>query len=106
MGIGQTPSISMGVGLFGKYYIGSGNFKPFAQANLGFMSMSEGDDDDDKYSSLAFGGVLGAAYFLNENIALEFGLGYIMANMKNKADEKEVMKGGDFGFKMGFSINF
>ncbi|HPF93080.1 MAG TPA: hypothetical protein PLV65_04050, partial [Tenuifilaceae bacterium] len=39
----SDPSTALGIGLFGKYYVGDTNIKPFAQANIGFMSISYGD---------------------------------------------------------------
>jgi outer membrane protein len=102
----SDPSTSIGIGAFGKYYLSSGNFKPFVKGMLGFMTQSEGHEDDDKSSGLAFGGALGAAYFLTENVAFEFGLGYTVSNMKNKAVEEYILKASDLSFKVGIAVTF
>jgi outer membrane protein len=102
----SDPSTALGIGLFGKYYVGDTNIKPFAQANIGFMSISYGDDDTDKYSGLAFGGVLGAAYFINEYVGLEMGIGYAFAKIKNKDNKDEIGKESGLGVNIGIVVAF
>lgn len=102
----SDPAKSMGVAAFGKYYMGSGNIKPFGMARLGFMSSADSDDDADKFSGLAFGAAVGGAYFLNESVALELGVGYDYAKMKNKDDDKSALKAGQLGVNIGVVVTF
>ncbi len=100
----SDPSTELGASLFGRYYFGSGNFKPFGHAQVGFMSMSDSDADEDKYSGLVYGLGLGADYFLNDNVALELGISYNMGKIKNKADDLEVIKPGVLSFGIGVFV--
>ena len=75
-------------------------------AKLGFMSESEGDDDAAKFSGLAFGAAIGGAYFVNESVAFELGVGYDYAKLKNKEESKYSLKGGQLGVNIGVVVTF
>lgn len=96
-------SVSHGLGVFGKYYFGQGSIKPFGKAEVGILGESYGDN---KASGMGFGAGAGVAYFLNEYVAVEAGLDYSIANMKNKEIEELEMKMSGIQFKVGFTIAF
>lgn len=102
----SDPSKRFGFAPFGKYYIGKSKFKPFGMLKMGYLLYSDSDDDSDKYSGLSLGFTVGGALFVNEFVALELGLGYDYANLKNKENDKFVYKNGELGLKIGISVAF
>lgn len=102
----SDPMKTTVIAAFGKYYMGSGNIKPFGMARLGYAAVSMADDDAFKSSGLAFGAAVGGAYFLNESVALELGLGYDYLSLKNKKDDKSVDKVGALGVNIGVVVTF
>jgi len=96
------------------YFPVAGNLKPLVQVGAGIMStVSEGDFSGQYFESykqeasglaLNFGG--GAAYFINENVSLNFGLSYTMANLKHGDDSDFVQKQGNFAGNVGLSVYF
>ncbi|PTN09403.1 outer membrane beta-barrel protein [Mangrovibacterium marinum] len=87
-----------------------GDIKPFAQAGVGYSSMTNkwepktGSNYEDSYGGLTinFGG--GLAYFVKENISFNLGLSYTKATFKNKDDDSEKIKQGNFGANIGIAI--
>jgi len=102
----SDPSKRFGFAPFGKYYIGKSKFKPFGMLKMGYLLYSDSDNDADKYSGLNLGFTVGGAYFVNEFVALELGLGYDYSKLKNKADSKEVYKLGELGLRIGVAVSF
>lgn len=96
------------------YFPVAGNLRPLVQVGAGIMStVSEGDFSSPFYESykqetsglaINFGG--GAAYFINENVSLNFGLSYTMANLKHGDDSDFVQKQGNFAGNVGLSVYF
>jgi len=96
------------------YFPVAGNLKPLVQVGAGIMStVFEGDFSEPFYDSykqeasglaINFGG--GAAYFINENVSLNFGLSYTMANLKDGDDSDFVQKQGNFAGNVGLSVYF
>jgi len=96
------------------YFPVAGNLKPLVQVGAGIMStVFEGDFSEPFYDSykqeasglaINFGG--GAAYFINENVSLNFGLSYTMANLKDGDDSDYVQKQGNFAGNVGLSVYF
>lgn len=91
------------------YFPVEGQFKPLLQVGAGLMSTKEkdsydGESDEYKMSGLAlnFGG--GASYFINNNVSLNLGLSYTIANLKDGDDSDFVQKQGNFGANIGFSV--
>ena len=91
------------------YFPVSGNLRPLVQAGAGFMStVSKGNNNYDSYNqkisglAINFGG--GASYFINENVSLNFGLSYTMANLKNSDDSDFVQNQGNFAGNVGLSV--
>ena len=105
-GIESDPYVVYGLGVFGKYYFGQGAIKPFGKAEVGILGESSGEDDVDKASGMGFGAGAGVAYFLNEFVAVEAGLDYSVANMKNKEFDELELKMSGIQFKVGFTIAF
>ncbi len=94
------------------YFPMEGKLRPIAQIGVGLSSQTEKDvpkeGSDHKYSSsglaMNFGG--GVAYFLKENISLNFGLSYTIVNLTDGDDSKSKMKQGNFGSNIGLAIYF
>jgi outer membrane protein len=94
------------------YFSMEGNIRPFAQLGVGLSSQSNkyvpksGNDDKTSASGLAtnFGG--GFAYFIKENISLNFGLSYTLVSLTDGDDNKSKMKEGNFGSNLGLAIYF
>ena len=94
------------------YFPVAGNLKPLVQVGAGIMStVFEGDFSEPFYDSykqeasglaINFGG--GAAYFINENVSLNFGLSYTMVNLKHDDDSDIVQKQGNFAGNVGLSV--
>ncbi len=98
-------------GPFAKYYYGTGNIKPFAQAGIAFGSMAEkdsyeGESETEKAGVFGFGFGIGAAMFMNDNVAFELGIGYQSASYKAKQDNpndaKQVI--GGIGVSVGIVV--
>ena len=99
----KSNSLMAGPGL--TYYFGTSNIKPFLQGDLMFGSMKQ-DNGDDEATLGAFGYDLGAgiAVFLNQHIALDFGLGYVAATLTSDEDSKFKVKTGGVVFAAGVSV--
>ena len=102
----SDPTTMIGVGVFGKYYMGTTNIKPFGLAHLGVISTSTSPKDVDKDRGYAMGLALGGAYFINESVAFELSLGYDYAKFKNKADNKSTTDAGVLGLNVGVVVTF
>ncbi|MGE0077786.1 MAG: outer membrane beta-barrel protein [Bacteroidales bacterium] len=102
----SDPSTSLGIAAFGKYYIGESKFKPYGGAMVGYLSSASSNDDEYKFGGLALGFELGGAYFVNESIAIEAGLAYNYAKLKNSKDSKAVYNVGGLGLNIGVTVAF
>jgi outer membrane protein len=96
---------------FVKYYYGTGKVKPFATASIGFGSQVDKDKQGettvtDKTGIFGFGGGIGAAMFMNDNVALELGLGYASMSSKAKQNNDANMKLINAGiqFEVGITV--
>lgn len=105
-GYESEPYVVYGLGAFGKYYYGQGAIKPFGKAEIGIIGSSEGDEDYEKDSGISFSLGAGAAYFLNEYVAVEAGLDYNKYTLTNKEDSNYKHKVGGILFKIGFTLAF
>ena len=65
-----------------------------------------GSDQKSSSSGLAANLGAGIAYFVKENISLNFGLSYTMVNTKDGDDSKSKTKQGNFGSNIGIAIYF
>lgn len=86
------------------YFFGSSNTRPYLGLGLGLMSTSTGDEDYEKWSGFALGIDGGVAIFLNDSVALNLGVAFSSANMKNKEDSDFEMDAGGFGLTLGFNV--
>jgi outer membrane protein len=101
----KSTATSIVAAPFVKYYYGTGNIKPFATASVGFGAQSYKQDNGtisqtNKAGVFGFGAGLGAAMFMNDNVALELGIGYSSMSSKDKEDNptnyKDITSGIDF----------
>ena len=94
------------------YFPMEGKIRPIAQVGVGFSSQTSkyvpksGSDDKSSASGLAFNFGGGFAYFIKENVSLNFGLSYTMVTLTDGDDTKGKMKEGNFGSNLGLSIYF
>ena len=99
----KTGDVSTSTTAFGpsvRYYFTSlgNNAKLFGGLNIAFGSSKQ---DDVSVSATAFGVEAGAAFFLNQSIALEAGLGYNSLKVKDYDDPTNTI-----GLRVGFQIHF
>lgn len=85
------------------YYFTDGEFVPFAGAKVGYLS-SGGEEDEDKFSGIAFGAEVGVAYFINNNISIDLMVEYLNSTLSNKEEEDYKLKNNTIGVGIGFSI--
>jgi len=83
------------------YFDGGDKLKPFVGLGVGLASLSQGDEDEQKFSGLLLRGTGGLAYFINDSISLNFVVQYINTNQKNKANEDIVSKNNNIGAGLG-----
>ena len=91
------------------YYIpSSGKVRPLVQVGVGLASQTEksSGETNSAATGLAFNFGAGASYFIKENIAVNLGLSYTLASLKDSDDNKFKYKEGNFGANIGFSIFF
>lgn len=85
------------------YFFADGNFRPFLGAGVGYMSAG-GEEDVDKYGGLVIKGQGGVAYFINNSVALNFGVEYLNSSLSNKEESDYKIKSNTFGVGVGFSF--
>ena len=94
------------------YFPMEGKIRPLVQIGVGLASQSykyipkSGSDEKMSYSGIAFNFGGGFAYFLKENISVNFGVSYTKANLTDGDDDKSEVKQGNFASNIGFSIYF
>ena len=94
------------------YFPVEGKIRPIIQVAAGLYSLNtkyipqSGSNDKSSASGLAlnFGG--GIAYFIKENISINFGLSYTSVSLKDSDNSKSKIKQGNFGSNIGLSIYF
>ena len=99
---GGGKSTSWGIGPFARYYFNLNNssFKPLVHSSFTFESVTTRQNsvkNRNSVTSLFIGG--GAAYFINENVALEAIAGY------NRSKYENLDSQGGFAFRMGFQVH-
>ncbi|WP_026755662.1 OmpW family outer membrane protein [Sediminibacter sp. Hel_I_10] len=85
------------------YFFGEGSFRPYLGAGVGYLSTGS-DDDITKFSGLVIKGQGGVAYFINTSVALNLGVEYLNANLKNKEESDFENKSNTLGVGLGFSF--
>lgn len=99
----KSNSLIVGPGL--RYYFGTSNIKPFLQGDLMFgSSTSEDGEDESTASVMGYDLGAGVAVFLNQHIALDFGLGYASATFTSDEDSKLKFKSEGVVFVAGISV--
>jgi len=99
---GAEKSTALGAGPFARYYFNLNNssFKPLIHSSFMMETVTtkqNGVKNSNTVSSLFIGG--GAAYFINENVALEAIAGY------NRSKYENVDSEGGFAFRLGFQVH-
>jgi outer membrane protein W len=99
---GSEKSTSIGLGPFARYYFNLNNssFKPLVHSSFTFESVTTRQNsikNRNTVTSLFIGA--GAAYFINENVAIEAIAGYNRSKYENLDSE------GGFAFRMGFQVH-
>lgn len=99
---GDTRSSAIGIGPFARYYFGFNNsqFKPLLHADFNVISdrdKTNGVTTTNTITSFFLGA--GAAYFINNNVALEGVAGYNSSKFENNDAN------GGFRFRIGFQIH-
>ncbi|MFA8298617.1 MAG: outer membrane beta-barrel protein [Hyphomicrobiales bacterium] len=115
----KTKSTQIKVGTFLRYYFLKGQFKPFVKANIGLLQSSikspvykyesnqyiKDYDSYRKANALYTGLGAGAAYFINDNLAIEgsFNYNFTSSTSQNRYIEK---RDNNLNLNLGFSITF
>lgn len=73
-----------------KYFFKGTNFRPFVKANVGYRMENinvryAGKMSTNSLNGLVFGGGVGGAFFVKENISIDLSLQYLHSNLKNAA---------------------
>jgi len=97
-----------------KYYIPMDNgIRPFVHAGIGWKKWKiDGDGDGDEgedidADGILFGGGVGIAYFVKDNISLDLGVNYIYSKITDKVDGVDAdLKEGIFNIRLGISVFF
>jgi len=102
-----TSTLLMPVGIY--YFPMEGNLRPLVQVGVGYNLMSHkarwgSTDTKTSYSGLAFNLGGGAAYFVSQNVSVNFGLSFTKSSIRDNDDTKARVKSGLFGGNIGFSI--
>jgi opacity protein-like surface antigen len=90
-----------------RYYFGSTNIKPYVHGDVMFgnnKSEEGGVDSKSKVSGWDIGA--GVAFFLNDYVAIDLGLGYGAYTGTNDDDDKYKVKASGLAINGGFSIFF
>ena len=86
------------------YFNASTSFKPYLRIGAGYGRISLGSDDVTRsYNGFAAAATVGGAYFITDNVALDFGINYTYASLKI---EEAKIKVNNVGAIVGFSIFF
>jgi outer membrane protein len=94
------------------YFPIAGKIRPIAQIGVGLASQTQkyvpktGSNEKNSASGIAFNFGGGISYFMKENISINLGLSYTLANLTDSDDNTSKLKEGNFGSNIGFSIFF
>ncbi|MCF3111531.1 porin family protein [Niabella sp. CC-SYL272] len=100
----RTSAMSLGPNIC--YYLPVGTqLRPYVQAGVVYAWSGTGDDTN-KFSGFTMGGILGGAYFINKQAAVELGLRYAHSALKNKANKDLRYKENLFAPIIGLSFYF
>lgn len=89
------------------YFPLESSFRPYVQAGIGYAKATEKTDfRTDSYSGPAFGGGLGLAYFINENISIDLGVELTRTKLTYSEDNNLKTTGDNLGSAIGFTLFF
>lgn len=100
----NDPMTNTSIGVFGRYYLLDGNFKPYGEVMLGYSAVSYSDDDAAKYGGLMYGLGLGGTYFVNEYVGIDVGIQYSASTLTNKKEDKIEMELSNITFGLGVVV--
>ena len=105
----KDNSVLVGPGL--RFFMGSTNIKPYLAGDIMFGSQKQtvkldGDTEDDKYGVFGFDIGAGLAFFINDYISVDLGLGYADMTMTWDEDDKAKIKSNGIVFSGGFTVVF
>ncbi len=94
---------------FARYYFGQNNVKPYLHGGFGIGSLKlkdVSDSDETKLNTFVYGISGGVAIFINDNIALDLGLGYQSTTLRPSEDMDGDPKNisNRVAFNVGFSL--
>lgn len=108
----KLSSTSLAFVPFLRYYFGSGILKPYVHGGLGFGTLNmKYEPDFGSTESMSAGMILfeiggGLNYFIKDNVALDFGLGYAYASAKpyedNNVNYRNITNG--LGIEIGIAV--
>lgn len=97
--LGDLKVTSFGVGPFARYYFTDDKIKPFFAADFDYQNQkfttSQGSSTENAFNYFLGGG---AAFFINENVAVEGLLGYRHTKVKEQEGN------GGLNFRVGFQV--
>jgi outer membrane protein len=86
------------------YFFTSDKAAPYLGVGAGLLSSSAGDEDSGKFSGLAIEAKGGVMVFINNNVAVNFGVDFVTAKLSNKEDSDFKEKTNAVGVGAGVSI--
>jgi outer membrane protein len=98
---------------FVRYYYGDAPLKPFAEATVGLGAVKMKQPDfmgegtiTSTTNVFGFGVKVGAAYFVNDNVSIDLGIGYTSQSYKDKEDNDANYKDvtGTIGLQVGIIV--
>ncbi|GGG13348.1 hypothetical protein GCM10011344_12530 [Dokdonia pacifica] len=115
----ESKSTSIIASPFVRYYFGKTKIKPFLEGSIGFGSLKAesenviiGDDiinsTETRRSIFAYGFNGGVAFFLNDFVSVDLGIGYISTSSKDKDDNESNFRNinNTITFNAGFNVFF
>ncbi|RYC66912.1 outer membrane beta-barrel protein [Spirosoma sordidisoli] len=108
----SITNTQLGLAPFVRYYVGSARLRPFIDATVGYTqqwyrarNLNGVSENLYKQGSFAYGGSIGAAYFINNTVSLDASLGYRKNNVVNTSlVSTGYREPGTIGLNVGFRI--
>jgi len=82
-------------------------FRPYAQIGAGYANATEKSDyQKEFFSGFGYGGGIGLAYFINNNIAIDLGIQLTGTKLTYSENDAVKIKGSNFGSAIGLAVTF